>query len=193
MNPIVWLEAHSGAVTAISALASAVFAWSIFRVERGRDLPANQVHGWITGLGSPIYVAEEEPSREAYRLQINLMNNSILPIYGVRVKLRTSSKFVDNIFSLPANKVIYQLQENIVLGELQKVVLFPVRPKEILSSKLQEYLLNSHPSQEIKYSKIEKLASSISVEISFRDSSGNNWKRKSNGSLKKIYLRNLLT
>lgn len=191
MNPFDWLETHSGAFTALSALASAMFAWSIFKVERARDLPANKVHGWITGHGSPIHILEEKPSREAFRLQINLMNDSTLPIYSVKIRLRTTSKFMDEDFSLPARKVIYQLEENIVLGELKKVVSFPVRPNEILIDELQEYLLNSHPKKEINFSKIEEFASDLCVEISFRDSSGHNWKRKSNGKLKRRYLRDL--
>lgn len=192
MNPIDWFEAHSGAFTALSALASAIFAWSIFRVERGRDLPANQVHGWVTGHGSSIYVLEEKPRREAFRLQINLMNDSKLPIHSVKIQLRTTSKFMDNNFSLPAKKVVYKFEENIVLGELEKVVSFPVRPEEIFNLELKKYLLNSHPKLEIKYSKIEELASDLSVEISFRDSSGNHWKRKNNGKLKRRHLGDLI-
>lgn len=191
MNPIDWLESHSGAFTALSALASAIFAWSIFRVERGRDLPANQVHAWVTGHGSSIHVHTEKPSRDAFRLQINLLNDSNLPIYSVKLKLRTSSKFIDNDFLLPARRVIYNLEENIFLGEPKKVVPLPVRPNEILIVKLQEYLLNSHPKQDIQFSKIEELASDLSVEISFRDSSGNHWKRKNNGKLKRKYIGDL--
>lgn len=192
MKPFSWFEAHSGAFTALSALASAMFAWSIFKIERARDLPANQVHGWITGHGSPIHILEENLSREAFRLQINLLNDSILPIYSVKIKLRTTSKFMDNDFSLSARKVIYQLEENIVLGEMKKVVPFPVRPNEIIIDELQGYLLNSHPKKEINFSKIEELASGLCVEISFRDSSGNHWKRKSNGKLKRKYFKNLI-
>lgn len=188
MIPIDWLEAHSGAFTALSALASAAVAWSIFKVERGRDLPANQVHGWVTGHGSSIYLLEEKPHREAFRLQINLINDSKLPIYSVKIQIRTSSKFVDNDLSLSAKKVVYKLEENIILGELEKVVAFPVRPQEILNTALQKYLLNSHPKLETEFSKIEELASILSVEISFRDSSGNYWRRKNNGKLKRKYL-----
>lgn len=192
MNPIDWFESHSGAFTALSALASAIFAWSIYRVERGRDLPANQVHSWITGHGSPIHFSTDKPSRDAFSLQINLLNDSTLPIYGVKMKLRTTSKFTDNEFLLPARRVIYQLEENIVLGELKKVVLFPVKPNEILIDELQKYLLNSHPKLNVQFSKIEELASELSVEISFRDSSGNHWKRKHNGKLKRKCLKDLL-
>jgi hypothetical protein len=192
MNPIDWFESHSGAFTALSAIASAFFAWSIFRVERGRDLPANQVHGWVSGHGSSIYVDLNMPRREAFRLQINLINDSKLPIHDVKIQIRSISKFADSEFSLQTKKVIYKLQENIVLGELDKAVEFPVKPNEILNPELKNYLLNSHPKLEVQYSKIEELASNLSIEISFRDSSGNYWKRQSNGKLKRKYIRDLV-
>lgn len=192
MNPIEWFEAHSGAFTALSALASAIFAWSIFRIEKGRDLPANQVHGWVTGHGSPIRTLEDEKSRDAYSLQINLKNNSKLPIYAVKLKIRSSSNFLDGDFSLCAREVIYKYDENIVQGDLQKSLTIPVRPKEILIPKLKTYLSNSHPKVEVEHSKIEELASILSIEISFRDSNGNHWKRKFNGKLKRKYLKDLI-
>lgn len=192
MHPINWFEAHSGAFSALSALASAVFAWSIFRIERGRDLPANQVHGWITGQGSPIYVPEEQPSRDAFSLQIKLINDSKLPIHGVKIQLRTNSKFLDNEFSLPAKKFIYKLEENIIQGEREKVNSFPVRPNEIFNLDLKKYLLNTHPKLETEFSKIEELASRLSVEISFRDASGKFWKKKFNGKLKREYQKDLM-
>lgn len=192
MHPINWFEAHSGAFSALSALASAVFAWSIFRIERGRDLPANQVHGWVTGHGSPIYVLEEQPSRDAFSLQIKLINDSKLPIHGVKIQLRTNSKFLDNEFSLPTKRVIYKLEENIIQGEREKVDSFPVRPNEIFNLDLKRYLLNTHPKLETEFSKIEELASRLSVEISFRDASGKFWKKKFNGKLKREYLKDLM-
>jgi hypothetical protein len=192
MEMLNWLEDHSGAFTALSALASAIFAWAILKVERGRDLPANQIHGWVTGHGSPIRTLEDEKSRDAYILQINLKNNSKLPIYTVKMKIRTSSNFLDNDFSLGAREVIYKYDENIVQGDLQKSLPIPVRPKEILIPKLKTYLSNSHPKIEVEHSKIEELASILSIEISFRDSNGNHWKRKFNGKLKRKYLKDLI-
>jgi len=192
MELLDWIYDHRGAFTALSALASALFAWAIVKVERGRDLPANQIHGWITGHGSPIRTLEDGNSRDAYSLQINLKNNSKLPIYSVKMKIRTESNFFDSDFSLGAREVMYKHDENIVQGDLQKSIPIPIRPKEILIAELKNYLSNSHPKMEVEHSKIEELASLLSIEITFRDSYGNHWKRKYNGKLKRKYLKDFI-
>ena len=99
---------------------------------------------------------------------------------------------MDNEFSLPTKRVIYKLEENIIQGEREKVDSFPVRPNEIFNLDLKRYLLNTHPKLETEFSKIEELASRLSVEISFRDASGKFWKKKFNGKLKREYLKDLM-
>jgi len=186
MSFLNWFDAHNWVVTALGAIASAFFAWSIFRVERNRDLAANQVHSWVTGHLNPLIVIDEVGWDNEFGLQINLMNRSKLPIYGVRMKVKTTSKFVDSGFALPSRQDIYIQDENMVLGDLEKEISFLIRPEKILDSKLNEYLLATHVRIDSEEFNLEKLASHFAVEITFRDSSGKYWRRKTNGKLRRI-------
>ncbi len=187
MNLFNWLQTHNGAFSALSALASAVFAWSIFRVERGRDLAANQVHAWVTGIASPQYIPADKSNKYAFRLNLNFSNDSKLPIYRVAVRVRTNSNFSDQGFNISSKTDIYKLEEEIILGNFDGEHVFPISPSEILDSDLRDYLLSKHPYIESESPVLDKFTASIDTEITFRDSGGRNWKRKRNGKLKRLY------
>lgn len=190
MNPLDWIEAHSGAFTALSTVASAAFAWSIFRVERGRDLAANQVHGWVTGLASPMYVPEDQSNKYAFRLMMNLSNESKFPIYSVEIVIRTNSKFTDEDLTIFPNEIVYKSREEMILGNYIDENVFPIRSDQIQIPELKDYLKKNHSYTEGVTPIVEKLASSLVAEISFRDAGGKNWKRKRNGKLKRKRMRN---
>lgn len=187
MNLFNWIQTHNGAFTALSALASAVFAWSIFRVERGRDLAANQVHAWVTGIASPEYTPEDKSNKYAFRLNLNFSNDSKLPIYRVVVGVRTNSKFSDEGFNISSKTEIYRLEEEIILGNFDGENIFPIRPSEILHLDLREYLRSKHPYTEGESPILNKFTASLETEITFRDSGGRYWKRKRNGKLRRLY------
>jgi len=190
MDLIGWVQAHSEVFTVPIALASGYFAWSRFRVERKKDLPANHVHAWVTGHTSPLMITDEAGRVNDFRLQINIKNGSMLPIYKVQMKVKTTSRFIDSGFQLNSRKKIYIHEENVIVGNLNKVTAFLIRVEDIAISNLREYLLATHIKIDAEDLILEQLASHLAVEISFRDSSGKYWKRKSNGKLRRKYLRN---
>jgi hypothetical protein len=182
-----WIQTHNGVFAALSALASAFFAWSIFRVERGRDLAANQVHAWVTGIASPQYIPEDKSNKYAFRLNLNFSNDSKLPIYRVVARVRTNSKFSDENFNISSKTEIYRLEEDIILGNFDGENVFPISPSEILDFDLRNYLLSNHPYIEGESPILDKFTASLETEITFRDSGGKYWKRKRNGKLRRLY------